>query len=534
MVMRQLRLKLLFSMIIGMTLLQFAYVNCTKAVIFDQSAKTSMEGNGDGYSGKLYVVVNSGGLCPDGSPYLAQIDIPAEEAYLVRESCASITPKQVQVVVSSVDSNFLAYDQQVFKEDSAIAVIPQAPTVLAAMGMVSDTATNKACNGADCWKFDVNGAISREVDFASAAEFEFTILARADLALGVGANLDLSVDGVTVGSTIVASSSDAEYLIKANVPAGRHEIAIAFTNDYQDLGSGADRNLYVTSVGVKAAGVVTSACLNRTSGSLLTLTNAQVPIFNKSLASSTRIDATAVSYAGNTNSPMRLGSGSNMCMAGGSVAGTWPMSADFSTMNPTFGMAFDGSNFLLENYRADNFGNCIGVINNASGFTIRSAYCTQTRGDFVSNKNSWGGTIEDSLFDGGISFFNDTGSLGASAGATTTIRNNLVRLQSFPVTYWGTPGHGWFWRHDSSMPVKLRLHGNVFMAEQASLNGDTLNPSTILSCKKADGSPDNIIVWLGTGAYPRPTELDTGCFTLTTDRTVWDQAVADWKASHGY
>src|SRR5688500_13125067 len=96
--------------LIALAVMQLAYVNCSKPVRFAEQNKASM-GGGDGYSGKLYVVTNPGGLCPDGNPYLAQVEIPTEEAYLVRESCAAITPKQVTVVVSSVDSNFLAYGQ---------------------------------------------------------------------------------------------------------------------------------------------------------------------------------------------------------------------------------------------------------------------------------------------------------------------------------------------------------------------------------------------------------------------------------------
>jgi len=37
------------------------------------------------------------------------------------------------------------------------------------------------------------------------------------------------------------------------------------------------------------------------------------------------------------------------------------------------------------------------------------------------------------------------------------------------------------------------------------------------------------MVWLGPGDYPVPLP---SCFTVTKDRSVWDNAVAAWKANH--
>ena len=41
----------------------------------------------------------------------------------------------------------------------------------------------------------------------------------------------------------------------------------------------------------------------------------------------------------------------------------------------------------------------------------------------------------------------------------------------------------------------------------------------------------NVMVWLGEGPYPGTLPP---CFTLTRDKSVWDDAVAKWKAAHGY
>ena len=42
-------------------------------------------------------------------------------------------------------------------------------------------------------------------------------------------------------------------------------------------------------------------------------------------------------------------------------------------------------------------------------------------------------------------------------------------------------------------------------------------------------SSDLTIVWLGQGSFPEPLPA---CFTVTTDKTVWDNAVAAWNAAH--
>lgn len=268
----------------------------------------------------------------------------------------------------------------------------------------------------------------------------------------------------------------------------------------------------------------------------MTLTTAQVPYINYKIPANTRIDLRSINYIGSTYKPLRLQGYENSCASGGMIMGSFPLSTDWSTMHDTYALDIRAPNFLLENVRVHNYGDCVSMWEGSTNFTVRGLYCSQIRDDMVSNDHGYAGTIEDSLFDGGYVFFSDRSWSAAASGAVTVIRNNLVRLQHFEQTFSGKPGHGWFWKQDTAdAAVKLRLHGNIFMAEAPSIHGThVLEPTSILSCKKADGSPDNTIVWLGAGAYPRPDELKTGCFKLTTDRAVWDAAVANWKARHGY
>jgi hypothetical protein len=44
------------------------------------------------------------------------------------------------------------------------------------------------------------------------------------------------------------SPSPAIFTLKIEVPAGWHEVAIGFNNDYYDPASGTDRNLYVDEI----------------------------------------------------------------------------------------------------------------------------------------------------------------------------------------------------------------------------------------------------------------------------------------------
>ena len=64
------------------------------------------------------------------------------------------------------------------------------------------------------------------------------------------------------------------------------------------------------------------------------------------------------------------------------------------------------------------------------------------------------------------------------------------------------------------------------MAERTGQDGaDRMGtpPEQVLDCA------NNVMVWLGPGDFPGTLPA---CFTITKDRTVWDNAVADWLARH--
>ena len=166
---------------------------------------------------------------------------------------------------------------------------------------------------------------------------------------------------------------------------------------------------------------------------------------------------------------------------------------------------------------------------------------THVRDDCIENDHLQDGLVEDSLLDGCYVAFSARPSPekianGVSgAGKVWRIQSSLVRLEAMP----GPPepssdglGHGGFfkwhlWENPTaSLSPMLVLHGNVFMAERVGLVGPErmgVPPGRLVSCS------NNVMVWLGPGDYPGSLPA---CFTVTTDRRVWDAAVADWMRRH--
>jgi hypothetical protein len=165
------------------------------------------------------------------------------------------------------------------------------------------------------------------------------------------------------------------------------------------------------------------------------------------------------------------------------------------------------------------------------------------RDDCIENDHLLSGLVDDSLFDGCYVAFSarpsaeivDSGFDGS--GNVWTIQNSLVRLEAMPGPDGGAPtdlGHGGFFKWHSwndptlSLSPKLALYNNVFMAEQVGeVGGSRMGtpPGQVIDCA------NNIMVWLGPGAFPGTLP---GCFTVTSDRSVWDAAVADWLDRHPY
>jgi hypothetical protein len=276
-------------------------------------------------------------------------------------------------------------------------------------------------------------------------------------------------------------------------------------------------------------------CLAGT-GPLVTLSGVSTTDFrDHSLAPSTRIDARLATFLASPANryPINLGGGDGMCLAGGAVLGQYDRALGWEAMHDMNNAGVAAANRLqtVDGVRVDNVTD--GIRPQAGPFTIREAWLTYVRDDCVENDHLRGGLIEDSLFDGcyvGVSARPSDEILASrdhGRGELLTVRRSLIRLEPMPGPRDGSPtelGHGRFFKWDR-LAGPLALHANVFMAEQAGQGGpDTLGvPEHLVSCA------NNVMVWLGAGMFP--TSLPA-CFTVVTDRAVWDDAVARWKARH--
>jgi len=277
------------------------------------------------------------------------------------------------------------------------------------------------------------------------------------------------------------------------------------------------------------------ACLAGT-GPLVTLSGTRsTPYTNDSLAPDTRIDARTATFLASPTDlyPLNLGGAAPVCVAGGQVRGQYDRSATWSSMHDqnNAGVRFENDRVTVDGVRVDDVTDGIRPV--GGSFTIRQAWLSYVRDDCVENDHLQGGLVEDALFDGCYVAVSERPSPEILAGGANgrrdllTIRDSLIHLQPMPGPEGGSAselGNGQFFKwHD--LATALALHDNVFMAEQVGQNGagTMAIPESLVSCA------NNVMVWLGPGAYPAPLPA---CFTVTKSRSVWDAAVAAWKQRH--
>lgn len=88
-----------------------------------------------------------------------------------------------------------------------------------------------------------NGTVVAKLTFARSARYQFRIRASGTPAEGQLPNVALSIDGKRVGDVTLRRTTGHTLLLEADVPAGEHEIGLAFTNDLYRPPE--DRNLVV-------------------------------------------------------------------------------------------------------------------------------------------------------------------------------------------------------------------------------------------------------------------------------------------------
>ncbi|HKA02687.1 MAG TPA: hypothetical protein VKD67_00110, partial [Acidimicrobiales bacterium] len=297
----------------------------------------------------------------------------------------------------------------------------------------------------------------------------------------------------------------------------------------------------VTDAGGKSA----STSITLVAAPLITFAGPYTTTYNNDfLLPKTYFDATtATFYAGPSNLyPVDVEGGAGVVFHGGNVVGQYDRTWTWDQMHTlnNAAIAFDNNDFTVDGLRADNVEDGLRP-RKGDRFTIRNVHLSYVRDDCVENDHVQEGLVDDSLFDGCYSAFSARPSAAIIAsgfdgsGKVWTIQNSLIRLQPMPGPRTPTAdnlGNNSFFKWhlwntpDQSLSPKLALHDNIFMAERV---GEAGADRMGIPPGKLDSCSNNIMVWLGPGDFP--TTLPA-CFTVTTDRTVWDNAVADWLARH--
>ena len=234
-----------------------------------------------------------------------------------------------------------------------------------------------------------------------------------------------------------------------------------------------------------------------------------------------------------------IGGGAGWCWTGGHIEGFWTDQTPWADMHGRTAFEdYGGANTVVEGLRLKNYGDGVTIRITADNWTLRRSHLMHLRDDCIENDYERGGLVDDVFFEGCYSAFSarpSSTNLGDYSGAnnTWTIQNSLVWLEPMAQPYKGTPPNtsGFFkWDKTSyNSSPKLVLRNNIFRADMVPADG-SLCLTPVAASNKVAESANNVIVWLGAGAYPcQP--IPPG-WTLTTDRRVWDDAVAKWKAAH--
>jgi hypothetical protein len=300
--------------------------------------------------------------------------------------------------------------------------------------------------------------------------------------------------------------------------------------------TGGSATITATSEGQNGTAAITVTarplCVDQT-GPTITVSGAQTSFDNTNMASATKVDAsTAQFFPAGATVVAHVGGASGICWHGGEILGDLPPSTPWATMHDSYGIDVDGASFQLEHLRIFDTGD--GVTMDSQGdvtWLWRDVYFKYMRDDCVENDFLNSGTIENSFFDGCYSGFSSRSYTSALDGSNNVVvlRNTLFRVQAMDQGY-RRPGHGGFWKWESKAP-RIDLYNTVFLTDGPTIEDDAILPPP----GKLRNCSGNVMIWLGSGAFPEPLPSQPGCFTLLTGaagQQYWDSAVAAWEAAH--
>ena len=114
---------------------------------------------------------------------------------------------------------------------------------LEAENFLTKTAGGYTSGGWNLWS---NGYIENSVNLVTSGAYSFDVVAKGDYAGGAWPNMELRIDQAKIASAPVDSNTWKTFSLSGIIPAGIHNVAIAFTNDYYNPPE--DRNLYIDNV----------------------------------------------------------------------------------------------------------------------------------------------------------------------------------------------------------------------------------------------------------------------------------------------
>ena len=259
-------------------------------------------------------------------------------------------------------------------------------------------------------------------------------------------------------------------------------------------------------------------------------------------------DATFTAYPYKSLYPYNLGKKTaprRLCSVGGLVLGQQGRMLTWDQMKSRYdgdALRITGNSwYVADGLRVDNVEDGVAprgtedrYPKDGDGFVLRNLYFTYIRDDCVENDDIGGGQIYDSLFDGcytGVSErpsdASPQWSYKAPRGETLSVDHVLMRLQAMPGPR-GTNdpsvrGHGQLFKW-SDVANALVVKDSVFLVET------TPNSDSYFPFPPRTQTQNVTIVWLGSGPFHWSVPPGT---TVTTDRSVWDRARANWLTRHG-
>jgi hypothetical protein len=290
-----------------------------------------------------------------------------------------------------------------------------------------------------------------------------------------------------------------------------------------------------------------SSCLSRTNIRVLSGSQGQLDGERQAIAANQTIDARnavwddPISYQVLIRDNL-LGLSSNVCFAGGSVSTPYPDSDSWDLWHNRTGILSEEPSTQILGSSVSTEGDALDFESQATNWTVRGVHLRDIHDDCVQDDEMNSGLIDDSFFDGcysGISAMGFAGNIFDGTGNTITISNSLIRLADMASVSSGTsPGHSGFFKFAGHMSTEghspaLVINNTVFEADSNTDIGDMGIPAWqdasgvwhtyLTSCS------NNTMVWLGTGPYPKTLP---SCFKVTTDGSVWINAVATWQNYH--